>query len=463
MTPTTITQPIAILAEPGETSYADAVASFNLDAHLEPALAVVATTPGEVADAIREARERGLRVRTQSTGHAAKTASSMRGDALIRTRIAGPVVIDPDLKTAHIPAGTLWGAVVEAAAPYRLVAIHGSSPTVGAIGFLLRGGLSFYGRKFGVSANSVRSITITLASGVSVVTSDENQPELFWALRGGGGGFGVVTDIEVQLYDMYEVITGAAFWPAADAAVIAPLWRAWTETAPLEATTNLRVMNLPPVPGIPAVLTAGPVLVLDGAIAVAAAAEEDASQAILDALLNPLLEAAPPLMNTWTRALPSTLPQTHMDPREPIPGIGDHLLLTDLDDEALMHIITLAAQDTTLAVFELRQLGGRFAEPLRPGGAFDRTPAKFLYLGAGAIFSEDARVSIDTRLSVLREYLHRWDTGYTAPTFVENFGDPQRTLSDADGARVARIRLAMDPMGMFAGDVSPVRDTLTEG
>src|SRR6195952_958591 len=178
MTSTNMIQHSPALASPGEKSYAAAIATFNTDAHLHPDVAVIATSASEVGAAVLEARALGLGVRTQTTGHAAKTSSAMTGDALIRTRIAGPVVIDPIRRTARVPAGTLWAEVVEAAAPFGLVAIHGSSPTVGVIGFLLRGGLSFYGRKFGVSSNSIRSITIILASGDSVTASEDHQPEL---------------------------------------------------------------------------------------------------------------------------------------------------------------------------------------------------------------------------------------------------------------------------------------------
>jgi hypothetical protein len=458
MTSTTANDTSALLNGPGDPGYDSAIATFNTDAHLNPAFAVTTNTRDEVAEAIHEATLLGLGVRTQSTGHAAKTTGPMRRDILIRTRMDGDVLVDPIAHTATIPAGTLWGAVVEAAAPHGLVAIHGSSPTVGAIGFLLRGGLSFYGRHFGISANSLLSITLTLATGESVTASERHLPDLFWALRGGGGGFGVVTEVTIQLFPVTEIITGAVFWPASAAATVAPLWRRWTESAPIAATTNLRVMNLPPLPGIPPMLTAGPVLVLDGAILVEDPTSAGVSQKMHDDLLEPLLKSATPLLNTWARAHPSTLPMTHMDPREPIPGIGDHLLLRDLDDEALLHIVSLAASDTTLAVFELRQMGGRFAVPEVDGGAFDRTSAKFLYLGAGAVFDEEARKQIDARLVVFRDYLEKWNTGYTAPTFVENFAGPQRTLDDKANSRVVRIRALFDPTGIFAGDVSPVRD-----
>lgn len=449
-----------IIASPGELGYTEATASFNTDAHLTPAFAVVARNAQDVQAVILVAAKRGLRVRAQSTGHAAKTSSDMSDELLIRTEFDAPVVIDPLNQTATIPAGTLWAAVVEAAAPYGLIAIHGSSPTVGAIGFLLRGGLSFYGRKFGVSSNSVRSITIVLATGETVTATEDHLPKLFWALRGGGGGFGVVTEIKVQLYPMAQIITGAVFWPAADATKIAPLWRRWTETAPNDATTNLRILNLPPLPGIPPALAAGPVLVMDGAISVDNGADPQISQQILDNLLNPLLAAADPIMNTWGRAEPATLPQTHMDPPVPVPGIGDHLLLSDLDDKTLLDVLALGALDATIAVTEIRQLGGRFEDPNTLGGAFDRQDARFLYFGGSAIFSEDARAGIDERLAEMRQAVDKWNSGYTAPTFVEDYAHPQRTLTPVLQARVELIRAEIDPTGMFAGDVAPVRDAV---
>ena len=179
MTSTTTIHHSPELAAPGQQSYDAAIATFNTDAHLEPDVATTATTPAEVGAAVLEARSLGLGIRTQTTGHAAKTSSAMTGDALIRTRMTGPVVIDPVRRTARVPAGTLWAEVVEAAAPYGLVAIHGSSPTVGVIGFLLRGGLSFYGRQYGVSANSLLSIDISSATGESVTASADDRPDLF--------------------------------------------------------------------------------------------------------------------------------------------------------------------------------------------------------------------------------------------------------------------------------------------
>src|SRR5690606_33592005 len=151
------------------------------------------------------------------------------------------------------PAGARWATVVEAAAAHSLAVLHGSSGDVGAIGYLLRGGISFYGREHGVAANSVLSITLVRADGEVVTTSADEDPDLFWAIRGGGGGFGIVTSVTISLLPMWGVHTGITFWDAEHAAALASAWRAWTKTAPRELSTSLRILNLPPLPGVPEV------------------------------------------------------------------------------------------------------------------------------------------------------------------------------------------------------------------
>ena len=182
------TPTVMALASPGDEAHEQAVACYNLDAHPVPAHTVIATCAADVSNAILTARDSGMGVRAQATGHAATSASPMSGDLLISTQLEEPVIIDPVASIARISAGTRWSSVVDAAAAHGLIALHGSSGTIGAIGYLLRGGLSFYGRLHEIAANSLRSLTIVIATGETIEVSEDSVPELFWALRGGGGG-----------------------------------------------------------------------------------------------------------------------------------------------------------------------------------------------------------------------------------------------------------------------------------
>lgn len=444
---------------PGDPRYDAARATYNLAVDLRPAGAVVARTADDVSRAVRAARRAGLPVRVQTTGHGAGGQAAIDAAVLVRTALTDPVRVDPVRRTALVPAGATWAEVVAAAAPHGLIAPHGSSPTVGVVGYLLGGGIGFYGRRFGLGANSLRSVIVVLADGNEVVAGEDSEPELFWALRGGGGGFGIVTEVEIDLFPMAAVITGALFWEATDAAAVAPLWEEWTHDAPTAAATSLRLMNLPPLPGIPPVITGRQVLVLDGAVLVEQATDLDSATRVADDLLKPLRAAATPLLDTWRQAAPTELPLTHMDPPDPLPYIGEHALLSTLGKDGLQQFMQAAGpgSGTVLVSAELRQLGGAFAEPARAGGAFDRTEAAHAYLSLG--------VPVPPVVDQVREDLLRiaaatapWRTGLTAPTLVEGYGQQQRTFDDATAARVAAVRAAVDPDGVFAGGIAPIHN-----
>jgi FAD binding domain len=193
---------------PGSPGYREATAVHDLFAPVQPDEAVIADSVSSVAAAITRARSRGLGVEVISTGHGSSMADQMSGVLLVRTAPSGPVEVDPQTRRAPIPAGTRWGAVVEAAAQYGLGAVHASSSDVGAVGYLLRGGLSFYGRRFGLAVNSLRAVELVAADGQLHHVDADHGPSLFWAIRGGGGGFGVVTPVEIELFDAAGVWTG---------------------------------------------------------------------------------------------------------------------------------------------------------------------------------------------------------------------------------------------------------------
>ncbi|GAA0400326.1 FAD-binding oxidoreductase [Microbispora corallina] len=443
------------VAAPGEPAYETATRVFNLAAPARPAAAVTARTLDEVRAAVRYAESEGLGVRVHATGHAAGSVAPMDGALLIRTRLAGGVEVDPGRRVARVPAGARWREVVEAAAPHGLAAPHGSSPTVGVVGYLLRGGVSFYGRKVGVAANGVRAVELVTAGGDVRRVDAASDPELLWALRGGGGGFGVVTSVELDLFPARGVVTGAAFWPAAHAPRLLRLWRRWARHAPWEAATSVRILNLPDLPEIPAELRAGPVLCLAGVVL---AGDHPASApAQAEELLGPLRSAAPPLLDTWRPARPAEVLETHMDPTEPVALHGDHLLLGEIGDDAVDAFcrVTGEGSGSPLVSAELRQLGGALAVPVADGGALDHIDACYAYMGAGLPEGPESEEAIGRRFALVRAALAPWDTGRTAPTFVESTQRPQGHLTAEQVETLDRVRRRVDPPGLFRGDVTP--------
>jgi FAD/FMN-containing dehydrogenase len=167
----------------------------------------------DVSAVVRWARERGLRVAPQGTGHNAIPLGSLAHTVLLKTERMRGVSIDVRKRRARVDAGVLWAEVTDAAADYGLAALAGSSPDVGVVGYTLGGGVSWLGRRYGLAANSVTAVELVNAQGDLVHADAEQNADLFWALRGGGGSFGVVTAIEFELYPVTDVYAGVLFFP----------------------------------------------------------------------------------------------------------------------------------------------------------------------------------------------------------------------------------------------------------
>lgn len=436
------------VAVPGEDAYAHATEVFNLANPPRPVAALTARTVEDVATALAFAREGGLPVRVHTTGHAAGAARPMNGSLLIRTELAGGVEIDTARRLARIPAGTRWGAVVDAATPHGLTAVHGSAASVGVVGYLLGGGLSFYGRQHGLGVNSVRAIELVIADGTPIRVDADTDAELFWAVRGGGGGFGVVTAVEVELFPVTMVMTGAAYFPAEHAEALLRTWLTWTRDAPPEVSTSLRFMNLPAAPNVPDVLAGVSTVCVDGAALDAAAAQD---------LLGALRSVAGPVLDTWAETGAAAVLDAHMDPDRPMPVVGDHLLLDELDDAALTQLLRVLGpgSGSPLIAAGFRQLGGAYATSVPHGGVLDHVTARFSYAGSGVPMGGVTGAELRERCDLVRASLAPWDTGSTLPSFVEHFGQPQRHLGPASIVAIDRVRGQVDPAGFFRGDIAP--------
>jgi FAD/FMN-containing dehydrogenase len=283
-----------------------------------------------------------------------------------------------------------------------------------------------------------------------------HDPALFWALRGGGGGFGVVTAVEIELFPAAAVVTGAAFWPAAHAARLLSIWRRWTLDAPAEATTSIRVMNMPVHPAVPPVLSAGPMFCVDGAVLAGEGGEAALAGHVAD-LLGPLRAVAEPVLDTWHQTTPEAVLEAHMDPVDPVPIVGDHMLLDEIGDDGVAEFLRVTGEGSgsPLIVAGLRQLGGAYAVPPEGAGALACTEARYSYAASAVPFPPLTEETIRGYLWRVREAMRPWDTGQTIPSFVEHFGQPQGHLTPDAVAAADEVRERVDPDGLFRGDVAP--------
>lgn len=442
-------------AGPGSVDYRAAVHTFNLSSVLEPVAATTARTTADVLDAITDIASNGGRILPISTGHASSMIASQSSDSrIVRVQLDAPVTVNVAEGTVTIPAGTTWASVIEATAEHGFAVPHGSSPTVGAIGYLLGGGMSFYGRCRGIAANHIDSITLATADGEQIRVDRTHDAELFWALRGGGGGFGIVLSIDLRMYPMWRVITGSVAWGAEHADAIARAWNLWTQTAPRSITTSLRLLNLPPIPETPEVFRGRQIVMIDGSIEVPVEGSLAGAQDVLDELMHVLRAVAEPLADTWHLAATTDLPASHADPQDPLPYASDHFLLADVDDAAMTLWVASAGLESgsTLAVAELRQLGGAFAEQPDDGGAVGKITGQLCAFNIGVLASAEAESLVTAEFLVLRDSLQGYITAYTVPTMVENPLSPRRTFDAAVEDRIDRIRSRVDPGGIFALD-----------
>ena len=198
---------------PDDSRWDDARQAWNLAADLRPAVVVLPTSVEEVVDAVNYAAERDLRIVVQGTGHGASVHGSLDGTLLINMREMRAVEIDAESRRARVEAGALWEDVVVPATEHGLTALHGSSPNVGVVGYSLGGGIGWLARKHGLSADSVLAIEVVTADGALVRADRTQNTDLFWALRGGGGGLGVVVAVEIALYPVDELVAGMMIWP----------------------------------------------------------------------------------------------------------------------------------------------------------------------------------------------------------------------------------------------------------
>ena len=185
--------------------------------------------------------------------------------------------------------------------------------------------------------NSVLSFDVVTGDGEQLHVDADNHPELFWALRGGTGSPAVITHMELRLIAMPELYAGAMLWPWERASEVLHAWRAWTLDAPETATTSARILQVPPLPDIPELLRGRQFVVIDGAVL--------GSDAYANEVLAPL-RALEPEIDLFAAAPPVALSHLHMDPEQPVPGIGDHALLGELTPELIDALVEVAGHES---------------------------------------------------------------------------------------------------------------------
>ncbi len=429
---------------PDDPGYAEASTAWNLAAVQRPFAVAVPRDVQSVVRVVRAAAGLGLRIAVQSTGHGAGAlaAGDLGRTVLLRMHELTGVTVDPHARTARVTGGTLWRDVIAAAAPHGLTALHGSAGDVAVAGFVLGGGLSFYSRRHGLAAHSVRAFEVVTSSGEVIRATIDHHPKLFWALRGGGGNFGVVVAIELDLLQIPDVHAGMMLWDLDRAPEVLRAWRDWTVGLDDAITTSLRLMRFPAIPELPPFLSGRRLVVIDGAVL---ESDERAAE-----LLGPL-RALQPEMDTFARIPSIGLLDVHMDPPVPTGGVSDHALLDALPDAAIEALLEVAGPGAEIPLMfaELRHLGGA-AGVRQSSGALARIHGSYAFLALAAVPDHSLLPVAEELTSAVTDALRPWENGCRFLNFAERAVDASTGFGGDAWETLDRVRTLYDPLRIWS-------------
>jgi NADPH:quinone reductase-like Zn-dependent oxidoreductase len=432
--------PAEVVLTPGTEAYQAATKPDNSSFPQTPDAVVRPRSGADVAVAVQAAREAGAQVMVQATGHGAGVPVGA-GVVLVDTSVLDDVQIDPAGRVARVGAGAVWSKVQDQAWPHGLLALSGTSPTVGVSGYTFHGGVGWLARPFGLASGSLRSVDYVDGTGLARrATEDSPDPadtDALWAFRG-GAPVGIATELEFDLHPVDELWAGYLLWPGAHLPGLAAAWaRALTE-APDGLTSTLSLLALPPAGPFPDALKGTTVVHLSYA-----SADGEAGLAGLRAALRGVAE---PAVDTTGPADAETLTTIHLDPPGGIPARGMGQWLTGAPADLIVALADAAriGQPGGLNMIEIRHVAS--AAPA-PDGALTRAPGPFLLHAVGAAPSDQARSKVDMVLDAVLAAAHPADTGLSAPTFREGQPDDAGAFPPAVLDRLTAIATGLDPDG----------------
>jgi FAD/FMN-containing dehydrogenase len=437
------------LVLPHDPGWDEARRAWNLAVDQWPVAVALPESVEDVIAVVRWARARGLRIAPQTTGHSAGAMGSLADTVLVKMERMRGVEIDAANRRARVAAGVVWAEVTDAAAEHGLAALAGSSHDVGVVGYALGGGISHLSRKHGLASSTVKAVELVNAKGEHVRVEAESDPELFWALRGGGGSFGIVTAIELELLPLEEVYAGVLFFPIERGAEVLHAWRRWVDDVPEELMSIGRFLQFPPIPDIPQPLRGSSFVVIE-------ATYIGDEQAGAD-LMRPLRELGP-VMDTFATIPVEHLRELHMDPPGPVPGHGDGMLLDDLPEYAIDTLVAVAGAESgsPLISVEVRHLGGAIARRAPGHGALGSIEADFALFAVGMAPTPEMGAAVKAHVERVRAAMSQWDAGRDYLNLTERRESGERLFGPVTYRRLQAVKARVDPDDLFRSN-HPVR------
>ena len=426
---------------PGSPDYDEARQVHNANADRRPALIVRAADAADVALTVSLARESGLELSIRGGGHSLAGYGTNEGGIVLDLGAMKGLHIDPDRRLAWAQPGLTAGEYTVAAAAHGLATPFGDTGSVGISGLTLGGGIGWLVRKYGLAIDALVAVEIVTADGRQVTASEDSHPDLFWAVRGGGGNFGVVTRFQFKLYPVGEVLGGALFMPATRDVLrsLVPI----AANAPEELSTISFLMPIPPAPFVPAELVGTPSLVVMFVWAGDPAAGQAAIQPFRE-VATPLIDMAMPMPYPGIYQLTSQAEQRSL-------AVHRSRFLSTLDDAAVDAILeATAAPSSPMTMIQLRVLGGAMARVGADETAFAHRDAEVMALIITLYDDPATEPAHRAWTEALHEALAPNSVGVYS-NFLEAEGDERIRAAYPAGTyeRLADVKRRYDPSNLF--------------
>jgi FAD/FMN-containing dehydrogenase len=431
---------------PGDPGYEQVRPSFGAMYPDHPGLVVLCSGTADVVDAVNFARERGIEVTVRGGGHSVAGLSSTDGGMVIDLAPMNGVLVDPKEQVAYVQGGALWADVDREGQLYGLSTPGGVVSDTGVAGLTLGGGYGWLRRTYGLSCDNVLEYEVVCADGQVRNASADANPDLYWALRGGGGNFGIVTRFTFRLHPVGPIVAfGGVFYPAADSESVLRGFREYAETAPDTVNCMAVAITMPEDPHLPPPVHNQDVIVV-GSVCVG-----DPEEGMAE--IQPLRELGTPLADI-SQPMPWRIVQAAFDgffPRGEVRTYWKSTSASELSD-GLLDVIATRGQDrpAPLATIVLWLTGGQVNRVGQDEAAFSERSAKYLISVEGSWHDpaddDDVIAWVRESWSAISEF----GTGTTYINFAE--ADSQDVVDEAFGAKLeklAEIKAKYDPDNFF--------------
>jgi len=430
----------------GDAGYEDARSLWNAMIDRRPALVARCIGVSDVLAGVRFARESGIALSMKGGGHNISGLAVAEGGLMLDLSLMRGVWVDSRSRTAWAQAGCLLGDVDRETQLHGLAAVLGFVSATGIAGLTLGGGFGYTSRRFGWTSDNVRSMDVVTADGRLVHASEDENPDLFWGLRGGGGNFGVLTGVEYVLHPVGpEVFAGAVAWPADQAPAVLEMFRKTATEAPPELTLVAAMRIAPPAPWLDRGVHGKPIVMLL-ACHTGEIAEAEKHLAPIKAFGKPvgdILQRRPYV--TQQSLLDATQPRgrRYYWKSEYLPGIESAMLASVME-----HASRLTSPHSAVIVFQLGGAVGRWPSDHSP--VCNRDAAAVLNVAASWEKEAEDAIHVEWARSTWRD-MRRFSTGGTYVNFLteEETGERLAAAYGKNLARLAQIKARWDPTNLF--------------